>query len=322
MQGAALSTLQVREPTLQDATAVVALIRQCELAEFGDATYTDNALAGAWKAIDRHADAWLLCATNSSPLGYAHVRTMAPGEAAAALIVQPTRLSPEIAAHLLDRVQRRCAQLAAAQPNAAITLRIRVACANTTMQELLQRDNFRPSGQSWRMLENLDVPPPALSPLLPSITVRAVRAEYDERHLFATLRAALVGHGGGLPANFDEWMQIRRCEGYDPALWHFAVDRGAVVGAIIGVSYPAMGWIAHLGVDSASRRQGVGAALLGELRRAFRQCGHRKFGLTVDAEKSPAATRFYHRMGMSVSRRYCEFRKDIVAVGSRSPPDH
>ena len=67
-----------------------------------------------------------------------------------------------------------------------------------------------------------------------------------------------------------------------------------------------------LAVRPASRRAGLGLALLESGFAALWRRGHTRVGLEVDSENETGATRLYERAGMKVTRRYATYEKVLA----------
>ena len=67
-----------------------------------------------------------------------------------------------------------------------------------------------------------------------------------------------------------------------------------------------------LAVRPASRRTGLGLALLQSGFVALWRRGHTHVGLEVDSENETGATRLYERAGMKVTRRYATYEKVLA----------
>ena len=72
-----------------------------------------------------------------------------------------------------------------------------------------------------------------------------------------------------------------------------------------------MGFIEVLGVCRSWRRQGIALALLHHCFREFQARGQKRVGLGVDAASLTGATRLYEKAGMTASRQFNVFEKEL-----------
>ena len=112
--------------------------------------------------------------------------------------------------------------------------------------------------------------------------------------------------------DFDEWRHwLVDSAGFDPTLWFIAWERDRAIGVSLCRERNAIGWIGILGVRSASRRQGVGRALLLHSFAELARRGFTRAGLGVDAESLTGANRLYESVGMQVVRQLDFFEKQL-----------
>ncbi|WP_262271459.1 GNAT family N-acetyltransferase [Microvirga yunnanensis] len=145
-----------------------------------------------------------------------------------------------------------------------------------------------------RMRRLLTGPVPA--PVWPA-GIRPVPFEPD-RH--AEQVHALLGEaysrGGGYVEPFTIWWpSLRHDPEYDPALVVIAVDgRDEVVGV---AQCWTSAFVKDLAVAPATRRQGLGSALLRQVFRILRERGASFVDLKVDADNPSGALRLYRSLG-------------------------
>lgn len=82
----------------------------------------------------------------------------------------------------------------------------------------------------------------------------------------------------------------------DADLFLVAHDDERIIGAVMGCYDGRRGWANHVAVDPAYQRQGIGAALMGELEERLRASGCVKFNLLV-ARSNADVQGFYDQLG-------------------------
>ncbi|MCG7394867.1 GNAT family N-acetyltransferase [Microvirga sp. ACRRW] len=152
-----------------------------------------------------------------------------------------------------------------------------------------------------RMRRSLNgpVPPPAwpkdvrLVPFVPD----------DHAQRIHSLLVTAYAHGGGSVATFDIWWpRLRDDAQFDPALCLVAVNENNDVAAVAQCWTSA--FIKDLAVAPAYRRQGLGAALLHEAFRVFRERGAAFIELKVEADNPSGALRLYRGHGFKEVESY------------------
>ncbi len=304
----------VRPPTMDDVQTTTALVRLCDIAEYGDSVATESSTAAAWREIvETLKDAALLAfAPDGQLVGYVRARNVANVKFYVFFRVHPDYAQTGIQAYLLHRVEnfvRQCASSFAG--DARITMDAWIGDANVPMRNLFEGEGFSIVRSSWRMEIEMEQVPP--DPLLPErIIIRAFVPGQDERATFEANDEAFRDHWGHIPGNFDEWLRwaIER-EDFDPALYFLACDNDQIAGVSLCFQKPAVGWVDDLSVRRPWRRKGVGIALLQHTFREFYRRGIHKVALDVDSQNLTGATRLYQRAGMHIARCYNTYEKEI-----------
>jgi ribosomal protein S18 acetylase RimI-like enzyme len=102
------------------------------------------------------------------------------------------------------------------------------------------------------------------------------------------------------------WNQPRaymaRKRGTQPELFLVGEHNGRVIGTVLAGYDGVRGWIYHLAVAPALRRQGHGAALMRAAEAALAERGCPKVNLQIVADNS-AVVRFYERLGYAIEPR-------------------
>lgn len=201
---------------------------------------------------------------------------------------------------LLDWGERRTAETGLSSVRPGTTAR------DTHGKELLERRGYRYIRSFYRMVIDLDEPPPL--PVWPDGF--GVALEPAEEHLiYETLEEAFEDHFGHQTRTFEEW--IAQNGPLDRRLCYVVrTEDGAPAAAqVCDEDRFGTAWVSILGVLPARRRRGLGEALL---RQAFHDLyarGRHRIALAVDAENTTGATRLYERVGMQVSLRDDAYEK-------------
>ena len=189
------------------------------------------------------------------------------------------------------------------------TLRVSVVGPNPTAVELLEARGYRYLRSSYRMVIDLDDPPP--TPEWPAGFELATLRPGEERALHAALEDAFADHWDYHPASFEEWSERKR----DPSLC-FLVREGEEIAAVEVCQEErfGMGWIGGLGVRPRWRRRGLGRALLLHSFGELHARGQRRIGLRVDAETTTGAVGLYERAGMRVAWQADIYERKLAPV--------
>jgi mycothiol synthase len=190
---------------------------------------------------------------------------------------------------------------------------------NKRAQELLEKEEFKVIRHFWRMLIEMDTPPP-LPEWPEGITVRTFIPEEDDRAMVTAVREAFKDHWGHVESPFEEELEqwrhwIRSSEDFDPALWFLAMDDDKIAGMSLCwpkvPEDPEMGVVDTLGVQRPWRRRGLALALLHHSFGEFYHRGKPKVCLGVDSESLTGATRLYEKAGMHIDRQYRLYEKEL-----------
>ena len=104
-------------------------------------------------------------------------------------------------------------------------------------------------------------------------------------------------------------------ESFDPSLWFLACDgRSAeIAGVALNLYDPQSntGWVDHLSVRRAWRRQGIGRALLLHSLAEFYGRNIRQVKLSVDTKSLTNAPQLYESIGMKTIQQYHIYHKEI-----------
>ncbi len=173
---------------------------------------------------------------------------------------------------------------------------------------------YRRVRSSWRMYATLGSgQPTAWSP--DGFEIRSLRSG-EEPLAYDVHQDAFEDTWEPIRWSYDEWAHAYVEPSYfDRDLW-FLAWRGEELGGVaichVHATDPNLGWIAVLGVRRASRRRGVGRALLAHAFAAFAERGLTRAGLGVDSESPTGANALYEDAGMSATSRFDIYEKALA----------
>jgi len=158
----------------------------------------------------------------------------------------------------------------------------------------------------------LEAPPPA--PEWPDgLRVVQFDPEHDAFEFHAAHQEAFADQWEYTPYDFESWSKYHLgSKRFDPALWCVvrAGDEIAAGTICTGDTYGG-GWVHALFTRRPWRKQGVGAALLGDSFRRFWERGENSVGLGVDAASDTGAFRLYERAGMAPVLGWVMYEKEL-----------
>lgn len=304
--------LTIRRPTMDDVEAVAALVRACEVADDGTSEYTADELCQEWQSRDLAASAWIVETDDGTgtPAGYAEIDHEQHVRIYGYIRVHPDFCGRGIDARLLRVVEESAAgHVSLAPPGARVLLALGAAGRDDAARALMEAAGYRRVRSFWRMMIDLDAPPP--EPQWPGgITLRPFVAGRDDRTVFAAVEEAFEDHWNHTPDVFEEWKDRRMVKNhFDPSLWFLAMDGDEIAGAALCRYRGDLGWVGQLAVRRPWRRCGLGRALLYQAFGEFYRRGRHKVGLGVDADSLTGATRLYEGAGMRVAHQMDRYDK-------------
>jgi ribosomal protein S18 acetylase RimI-like enzyme len=186
-----------------------------------------------------------------------------------------------------------------------------VAGTDPSGQQLHLSAGYRQSGESWIMRVEHAAPPPA--PQWPEgVKLRPLRPGVDERIAHGLINDTFSDLTDYRQTEYESWAhRMHKREGFDPRYWFMAWSGDTLAGAALCFLEGSKGWVGQIGVRKPWRRQGLGLALLHHAFGEFYAAGVPAVELGVDAANATGAWRVYERAGMSISRRYVRFEKEI-----------
>ncbi len=278
-----------------DAAAIAELMNVFERAFLEEPDTTSAAdVSGWWSRLDLERDSLLLLEPAGGLVACATLYSRRADALELDACVHPERRGRGLGSALLDWAE------AEAWRRGRPTLQTAGLAADAAARHLAESRGFAPVRHFYRMLTDLDAPPPA--PVWPEGFAVSVFQPGEERVLHAALEEAFADHWGHEPRDLEHWQTTMfGQEWWDPSLAYLVRSGGEVVAAAVNAVRFGMGWIGSLGTRAAWRGRGLGRALLliafGELYRR----GERRIGLAVDAGNETGATHLYESVGMRVA---------------------
>ena len=182
---------------------------------------------------------------------------------------------------------------------------------NQTAQHILERAGY-PKVRSFASMQlDLDAFPPA--PLWNSgMVARPFQFGVDEQAAYEADEEIAQDERGHTGLPFEEWRQQNLA---DPAAVFLVCVGDDIAGLIIGEAAGQDGWVWHLGVRRAWRKQGLGMVLLRQEQGEFYRRGLRTMKLNVDTLSLTQAYRLYERAGMQTVFQYHVYEKVVREMG-------
>lgn len=181
------------------------------------------------------------------------------------------------------------------------TLRTSALALDTAAGEVIESCGFEPVRHFYRMLVDLDGPPP--EPQWPEgFRCSPFRPGEDERALHAVIQESFADHWGFVYRPFDDWMRWNvESHWWDPSLVYLVWAGDEVVAGEINAFRFGFGFVSTLGTLAPWRGRGLGRALLLTAFGEFHRRGLNRVGLGVDAGNETGATQLYESVGMRVA---------------------
>jgi mycothiol synthase len=284
-----------RPATLEDAGDVASLMNAFDRAHLDEPDEVDESeVAGWWTAKDLDEDTLLV----QDPAGKLAASGTLKEEGDDVLeldaFVHPERLGCGLGRFLLDWLEQE------GRRRHRRTMRTAALTADSAAKTLIEGRRFEPVRHFYRMLIELDAPPP--EPVWPDGFTVATFAPGDEAILHAVTEEAFADHWGHEPRELDEWQRtVFGRVWWDPSLVYLVREGDEVVAAEVNAFRFGAGWIGTLGTRKLWRGRGLGRALLLTAFGDFYRRGQRRIALAVDAGNETGATHLYESVGMRVS---------------------
>jgi mycothiol synthase len=297
-----MPNLEPAPAEIADAAAVTEIVQAVESSLYGATTFSQGDLEGEWSELDLERDARVV-RDGGRVVGYGVVRERGERWEVEGYVhpdAQGRGVGRLIAAGLEEVAAR----------DGARRIHNSVLEADPAARRLLESLGYGSVRVFREMRIDLEAPPPA--PEWPDgLRVVAFDPERDAREFQAAQQEAFADHWDYSPRDFGEWAKSH-LEGdrFDPALWCVVRAGNEIAAGTIctGDTYGG-GFVHGLFTRGPWRRQGVGAALLGDAFGRFWERGERSVGLGVDAANDTGAFRLYERAGMTPALGWVVYEK-------------
>ena len=296
----------VRPPKISDLESVYELIAQQNMLDYGSAMITVDDLRKKWEGLNLEDDA-CIAYLGHELAGYAELL-----EGDSPYIYIADRLNVDLAFQLLMILESKVIS----QKKGRVNLFTRVSEKNRTLLQLFASNGYHSNLSFQIMAVTLAEPPPP--PLWPEgISVRTFAKGQDEQATYQADEEAAQDKGYHDPLRYEDWVKRMRMdkESFDSSLWFLACDGRSAAIAGVALNLVAKesntGWVDHLSVRRAWRKQGIGKALLLHSLAEFYRRDIRQVKLSVDSKGLTNAPRLYESVGMKIIQQYHIYRKEI-----------
>ncbi|MCP4645661.1 MAG: hypothetical protein GY851_34770, partial [bacterium] len=210
--------------------AVVALLNACSMKYTGKLDMDEGELRTEWKmpTFDLETDTWAVFAPQDKLVGHVNVVDQAPHVRFWANVdVHPDYEGRLIGDYLRRWADERARQSVAKAPEGArVVSRCGVDGTNTAAQALLSQQSYQIVRHFFRMVIDLDAPPP--EPVLPEgIVIRPFVRERETRALVMADRESFQDHWGYVESPIEEelveWETWMTDPAFDESLWFVAM---------------------------------------------------------------------------------------------------
>ncbi|MBC8171920.1 MAG: GNAT family N-acetyltransferase [Anaerolineae bacterium] len=313
-----------RPATLDDAPAVLEVMRACDIAITGQSEESLDDVTTEWETpgLNLETDTCVVSAPDGRLVGYAIVIDAYPAVTPEIdVYVHPDfwdNSDDNLDGFLLEWVEARSRQAVAKVPaDARVAFQGYAYSKDSYYKSILERGGMSLIRHAFRM--KVDLEKPTSQPVWPEgITLRTFREGEDKRPVLEAIRDAWRDHWGYVESPFDEhyerWSHYWE-EDFDPSLWFMAMEGDQIAAVCLCKGQrgddESFGWVSTLGVTRAYRRQGLGMALLLQAFDELRSRGKTAVGLGVDASSLTGATQLYEKAGMYVAERFDLYEKEL-----------
>jgi ribosomal protein S18 acetylase RimI-like enzyme len=307
----------VRSPKLEDAQAVLELVSDYNTSVVGFADYTlDDAQDELSEpGFDPATDGWLVF-DDGRLVGYGSV--FGKGDHRQ-LDLDVVTTDPVVERFLLDRVERRAAELAAEYGHPAVLVDIVNYQADKAREERLAGYGFERGTIFHRMRIDHDGAVPA--PAVPDgVTVRrGAPDEASRRAAHDVLNASFAGQFGFSPRSYEEWhASLENFSGFDWSQQTLLELDGEVVAMRLCndqfVEDENCGYIGRLGVLEKARGKGLAKFLLRDQFALDAAAGRTGTILHVDTNNPTPALGVYLSVGMQAVLVMEVWRREVPAA--------
>lgn len=298
-----MSSFRVRAVTLDDAEAVVAIVRTMDEAVLGSSDYVRADLDDEWRTLDPERNAFVVV-DGHEPIAYGNVDDRGDPPRADGYVHGAHR-GRGAGALLVETMEETL------RTRGARTIRNGVLLADERAQSLLRSRGYA-EVRRFSQMRIVLTEPPREARWPDGLTVSGL-AGADGPAYHAAYEDAFADHWGHRRRTFEEW-RPSHLEGPDvaPELWAVVRDGDRIVaGSELIRERNGVAWVSRLFTAREWRRRGVGESLLYDAFGKFWREGRREVGLGVDAESNTGANRLYERVGMHVHWGAVVFEKDL-----------
>ena len=289
---------------LADAAAVTEVVGALESSLYGETTFSQADLEGEWSELDLERDVRVV-RDGDRVVGYGVVRER--GELCEVEgYVHPDALGRGIGTLIAAGLEEDVAR------DGARRIQNSVLEADTAARRLLESLGYSHVRVFREMRIELEAAPRA--PEWPDgLRVVPFDPEHDALEFHAAQQEAFADHWEYTPRDFEAWSKgALASDRFDPTLWCVVRAGNEIAAGTIctGDTYGG-GFVHALFTRRPWRKQGVGAALLGDAFGRFWERGERSVGLGVDAANDTGAFRLYERAGMSPALGWVVYEKRL-----------
>jgi len=303
-----VSRLRLEPAVAADAAAVTEVVVALESSLYGQTAFSQADLEDEWSEFDLKQDARVV-RDGDRIVGFGAVRDLGALWRAEGY-VHPDALGRGIGKLIASGLEQDAARRGARR------IQNGVFEADSPARRLLESLGYGAVRVFRELRIELGAPP--LVPQWPDgLHVVAFDPERDALAFHAAHQEAFADHWDHTPRDFASWSKSHLgSERFDPALWCVvrAGDEIAAGTICTGDTYGG-GWVHALFTCRAWRKQGVGAALLGDAFGRFWGRGERGVGLGVDAASDTGAFRLYQRGGMAPVLGWVIYEKALGDAG-------
>jgi mycothiol synthase len=309
---------------MADVEALAALMNAYSLAIRGRETLTLEQVKSQMgtPGFDPKMDTILVLSPKGDLVAIATVFDLAPPHVRvnAQCVVHPQHMWKGIGTTLAEWIEERASQAVPEAPDGArVYLGQSLDEKEKAAQDLLEGRGYSTVRHFWRMLIEMDAPPPA--PVFPDgVRVRAVDPEKDLVRGTLAARDAFKDHWGYVEVPLDKELERYRYQmandpDFDPTLFFFGVQGDEIAGVCYCLPKlerdESTGYVMVLGVRRPWRRQGLALALLHHAFGEFYRRGVKRVALHVDAQSLTGATRLYEKAGMHPDETSHAYEKEL-----------
>jgi mycothiol synthase len=291
-------------PTPADAAAVTEVVAAVEAALYGESSFSQADLEDEWSNVDLERNARVV-RDGDRIVGYGALHDLGELWRAEGFV------HPDAAGRGVGRLIATGLEEDAARGGAR-RIQNNVFEVDAAARRLLESLGYGAVRVFRELRIELEAPPAA--PQWPDgLRVVPFDPERDALEFHAAHQEAFADAWGHTPRDFESWSKSHLAgERFDPALWCVvrAGDEIAAGTICAGDTYGG-GWVDVLFTRRPWRRQGVGAALLGDSFGRFWERGERSVGLSVDAASATGAFRLYERAGMAPVLGWTVYEKEL-----------